>query len=147
MERSTLEELPTWAVDLLEEARVARLGLLDNDGNPRVLPVTFVVHAGSLWTAVDRKPKRDPGREPARVRFLREDPHSALTVDRYDGDWSLLAWVQVLGDVAVLPVDREAAAVAALTAKYPQYEREPPPGPVLRLQPRRVLCWSATSPG
>ena len=147
MERRTLEELPSWAAGLLEEARVARLGLLDEDRRPRVLPVTFVVHAGSLWTAVDRKPKRDPAREPARVRYLRDNPHAALTVDRYDDDWSRLAWVQVLGDVAVLAVDREAAAVAALTAKYPQYAREPPPGPVLRLQPRRVLCWSATRPG
>jgi PPOX class probable F420-dependent enzyme len=147
MQRRTLEELPSWAARLLDEARVARLGLLDEDRRPRVLPVTFVVHAGSLWSAVDRKPKRDPAREPARVRFLRESPHAALTVDRYDDDWSRLAWVQVLGDVAVLPVTRAAAAIAALTAKYPQYAREPPPGPVLRLEPRRVLCWSATSPG
>jgi PPOX class probable F420-dependent enzyme len=147
MERRTLEELPSWAAGLLDEARVARLGLLDEDRRPRVLPVTFVVHAGSLWSAVDRKPKRDPAREPARVRYLRDNPDAALTVDRYDDDWSSLAWVQVLGEVAVLPVDREAAAVAALTAKYPQYTREPPPGPVLRLQPRRVLCWSATRPG
>jgi PPOX class probable F420-dependent enzyme len=134
-------------VGLLEDAPVAHLGLLDEDRRPRVLPVTFVVHAGSVWTAVDRKPKRDPTREPARVRFLRENPHAALTVDRYDDDWSRLAWVQVLGDVEVLAIDGEPAAVAALTAKYPRYEREPPPGPVLRLQPRRVLCWSATSPG
>lgn len=147
MERRTLEELPSWAAGLLDESRVARLGLLDEDRRPRVLPVTFVVHAGSLWSAVDRKPKRDPAREPARVRYLRDNPDAALTVDRYDDDWSSLAWVQVLGEVAVLPVDREAAAVAALTAKYPQYAREPPPGPVLRLQPRRVLCWSATTPG
>jgi PPOX class probable F420-dependent enzyme len=147
MERRTLEELPSWAAGLLEDAPVAHLGLLDEDRRPRVLPVTFVVHAGSVWTAVDRKPKRDPTREPARVRFLRENPHAALTVDRYDDDWSRLAWVQVLGDVEVLTIDGEPAAVAALTAKYPRYEREPPPGPVLRLQPRRVLCWSATSPG
>jgi PPOX class probable F420-dependent enzyme len=143
MERRTLEELPRWAAGLLDVARVARLGLLDEDRRPRVLPVTFVVHAGSLWTAVDSKPKRDPAREPARVRFLRDNPGAALTVDRYDDDWSRLAWVQVLGDVAVLAVDQAVAAVVALTAKYPQYEREPPPGPVLRLQPRRVLCWSA----
>jgi PPOX class probable F420-dependent enzyme len=147
MERKTLEELPSWAAGLLDEARVAHLGLLDEDGRPRVLPVTFVVHAGSVWSAVDRKPKRDPAREPARVRFLRDNPHAALTVDRYDDDWSRLAWVQVLGDVELLPVDHEPAALGALTAKYPQYEREPPLGPVLRLQPRRVLCWSATSPG
>ena len=143
MERTTLEQLPGWARALLDQARVARLGLVDGEGRPRVLPVTFVLHGGSLWTAVDRKPKREPGREPARVRYLRDNPHAALTVDHYNDDWSGLAWVQVLGDVAVLEVADEAEAVAALTAKYPQYAREPPPGPLLRLEPHRVLSWSA----
>ena len=110
MERKTLDELPSWAADLLDEARVARLGLLDDeDGVRGSFPVTFAVQAGSLWTAVDRKPKRDPAIEPARVRFLRRNPHAALTVDRYDDDWNRLAWVQVLGDVDVLEVVRRAA--------------------------------------
>jgi PPOX class probable F420-dependent enzyme len=143
MERTTLEQLPSWAIGLLGEARVGRLGLLDGEGHPRVLPVTFVLHGGSLWTAVDRKPKRDPAREPARVRWLRANPGAALTVDRYDDEWSRLAWVQVLGDVTVLEVADAPQALAALTAKYPQYEREPPPGPLLQMTPARALCWSA----
>jgi PPOX class probable F420-dependent enzyme len=147
MERNNVEQLPTWARELLATARVARLGLLDDDGRPRVLPVTYVLHDGSLWTAVDSKPKRDPAREPARVRFLRRNPQAALTVDRYEDDWSRLAWVQVLGDVTVLDVGDAPAALAALTAKYPRYESEPPPGPLLRMDPRRVLCWSAEGTG
>src|SRR5687768_2290035 len=143
MGRNTLEQLPTWAIGLLREERVAHLGFLDDAGGPRVLPVTFALHEHSLWTVVDSKLKRDPAREPARVRFLRNNPHAALTVDRYDDDWSRLAWVQALGDVAVLRVGDEPDALAALTAKYPQYERQPPPGPLLRLEPRRVLSWSA----
>jgi PPOX class probable F420-dependent enzyme len=131
---------------MLREARVARLGLLDDEGAPRVLPVTFVLHERALWSAVDRKPKRDPAAEPARVRYLRGDPRAALTVDRYDDDWSTLAWVQVLGDVTIEDVRDAAGALAALTVKYPQYRLEPPPGPLLRLAPARALCWSA-SPG
>lgn len=141
--RTTLEELPGWARALLRAARVGHLGLLDGDGRPRVLPVTYVVHDGALWSAIDRKPKRDPGREPARVRWLRRDPHATLTADRYDDDWSRLAWVQVLGDVSVRAAGEEPAAVAALAAKYPQYARERPPGPLLRLEPARALWWSA----
>lgn len=147
MERTNLEQLAGWAMDLLVEARVARLGLLDDEGDPRVLPVTFVLHGQRLWTAVDRKPKRDPAREPARVRFLRQSPRSALTVDRYDDDWSRLAWVQVLGDVTVLGIEEAPEALAALTVKYPHYEGEPPPGPMLRMDPRRVLCWAAAAAG
>src|SRR3954463_6994664 len=137
----TLDELPAWAAALLDEARVAHLGLLDADGAPRVQPVTFARAGGALWSAVDDKPKRVPGQLPARVRRLRRDPRVALTVDRYADDWSRLAWVQVLGDITI--VDRDAAAAGALAARYPQYRERPPGGPLLRLDPRRVLCWRA----
>ncbi len=143
MGRTTLENLPGWAVSLLLESQVGRLGLVDDNGAPRVLPVTYVLHSGSLWTAVDNKPKR--AGEPARVGWLRARPSAALTVDHYDDDWSRLAWVQVLGEVAVLDVASAPGAVAALAAKYPQYVDDPPPGPLFQLPPDRVLCWSAAS--
>jgi PPOX class probable F420-dependent enzyme len=145
MTTSNLDDLPAWAADLLEEARVARLGVVDTGGHPRVMPVTFAIAEGTVWSAVDRKPKRDPGREPARVRFLRRDPRAALTVDRYADDWDRLAWVQVLGDVRIVAVDEPeaAAAVASLAARYEQYRDTPPPGPVLGLEPARCLWWRA----
>jgi PPOX class probable F420-dependent enzyme len=105
-----------------------------------VLPVTFAVAEGALWTAVDSKPKRG---EPARVRFLRARPHAALTVDRYEDDWDRLAWVQALGTVAVLEAADAGAGLDALVAKYAQYGDEPPPGPVLRLDVDRTICWRA----
>ncbi|MEA2420383.1 MAG: hypothetical protein QOE60_2589, partial [Thermoleophilaceae bacterium] len=97
-----MDALATWAFELLAEARVARLGLLDEEDQPRVLPVTFAVWEGALWSAIDRKPKR--AGEPARVRRLRRRPEAALLVDRYDDDWSRLAWVEVRGPVSVEPV-------------------------------------------
>ena len=143
MNQRNIEELPGWARALLHEAPVARFGLLDDEGGPRVLPVTYALCDGALWTAVDRKRKRDPGREPARVRWLRRDPRAALTIDRYEHDWSRLAWVQVLGRVSVHEAAREPAAMAALAAKYPAYADDAPPGPLLRLDPRRAVWWSA----
>jgi PPOX class probable F420-dependent enzyme len=122
---------------------VARLGLLDAEGHPRVLPVTFAVAGGSLWSAVDRKPKRRAGEELARVRWLRRDPRAALTVDRYREDWNELAWLQVLGEVRVVPVEEGSAALRALAGRYPAYREEAPPGPLLELRPRRCLCWRA----
>jgi PPOX class probable F420-dependent enzyme len=138
----TLEEAPTWAGRLLETTRVARLGLLDESDRPRVLPVTFTLFEGALWSAIDQKPKR-PG-EPARVRRLRRRPDAALLVDVYDDDWSRLAWVEVRGAVSVEPLLEQ--PLAALAAKYPQYHEQPPPGPLLRLAPDRVSCWRA-APG
>ena len=137
-------ELPPWAVRLLAEAPLAHLGLLDGQDNPRVMPVTFALRAGAIWSAVDSKPKRRPGAALARVRFLRRRPGAALTVDRYDPDWSKLAWVQVLGQVDVLEASQAADALEALAAKYPPYRDRRPDGPVLRLTPRRALHWRAS---
>ncbi len=129
---------------MLEDAHVAHLGLLDDSGRPRVLPVTFAVCGERLVTAVDQKPKQRPGEDLARVRWLRARPSAALTVDHYDDDWSGLAWVQALGEVDVLDVSAAGAAVAALVARYTPYRMEPPAGPVLALSPERLLWWRAT---
>jgi PPOX class probable F420-dependent enzyme len=136
-------EPPAWARELLSEARVAHLGLLDDSGAPRVQPISFALAEGRIWSAIDQKPKRTM--EPARVRFLRRDARAALTVDRYSDDWGRLAWVQVLASVEVLELDRAAPGLAALGSKYDQYREEPPPGPVLALEPARWLWWRSAS--
>jgi PPOX class probable F420-dependent enzyme len=138
-------ELVAWANELLRSARVARLGLLDEEGAPRVLPVTFAVAEGRIWSAIDQKPKR--AEEPARLRFLRRDARAALTVDRYSDVWDQLAWVQVLGRVSILETAEGAAGLEALRAKYEQYREEAPPGPLLALEPERYLWWRAADQG
>jgi PPOX class probable F420-dependent enzyme len=142
----TLEGLPGWAGELLSSARVARLALLDERDLPRVLPVTFAVWEGAVWSAVDRKPKRTA--EPARVRRLRRRPEAALLVDRYEDDWSRLAWVELRGAVSIHPVGAVSIhpvgpALEALALRYAQYRAEPPPGPLLRLEVHDAVWWRA----
>jgi PPOX class probable F420-dependent enzyme len=137
-------ELVAWANELLRTERVGRLGLLDDEGAPRVLPVTFVLAEGRIWSAIDQKPKR--AAEPARLRFLRRDSRVALTVDRYSDDWEELAWVQVLGSVRIVEVSDGAPGLEALSAKYRQYREDAPPGPLLALEPERYLWWRAGDP-
>jgi PPOX class probable F420-dependent enzyme len=120
---------------------VARLAFADDRDHPRVLPVTFAVAAGAVWSAIDDKPKR--AAEPARVRYLRRRPAAALCVDRYDEDWRALAWVQLLGAVEVLAAADAPAALDALCARYAPYRERRPPGPLLRLTPERALHWRA----
>ena len=129
---------------MLRTERVGRLGLLDEEGAPRVLPVTFAVAEGRIWSAIDQKPKRSG--EPARLRFLRRDPRAALTVDRYSDDWGELAWVQALGSVRILQLSEGEEGLTALTKKYEQYRAQAPPGPLLALQPERYLWWRAADP-
>jgi PPOX class probable F420-dependent enzyme len=144
MASSQPTEVVAWANKLLAESRVARLGLLDLEGSPRVLPVTYALAEGRIWSALDSKPKR--AAEPARLRFVRRDPRAALTVDRYSDDWDQLAWVQVLGIVEVVEVGDGPVGLEALREKYEPYRAEEPPGPLLCLAPRRYLWWRAADP-
>ncbi|MGZ4231509.1 MAG: pyridoxamine 5'-phosphate oxidase family protein [Solirubrobacteraceae bacterium] len=128
---------------MLAGSRVGRLGLLDDHGAPRVLPVTYAVNGESLVTAVDQKPKRRSGEALARVRWLRARPTAALTVDHYDDDWAALAWVQALGTVRVLDAASAPGAMASLAERYEPYRIDPPAGPLLVLEPDRLLWWRA----
>jgi PPOX class probable F420-dependent enzyme len=130
-----------WERELLEAERVARLGFTDADDRPRVLPVTFALAGDDVWSAIDDKPKRS--REPARLRYLRRRPEAALLVDRYDDDWSRLAWVQLLGRVEIVPLDSEPEAFEALAERYEPYRERRPPGPLLRLRVERCVSWRA----
>ena len=42
----------------LTTARVARLATTDPDGRPHLVPIVFVLDGKTLYSAVDRKPKR-----------------------------------------------------------------------------------------
>jgi PPOX class probable F420-dependent enzyme len=136
-----LETLPGWAGELLATERVARLAYMDDGDHPRVLPVTFAVAGGAVWSAIDEKPKRSA--EPARLRYLERRPEAALLVDVYDDDWTRLAWVQLLGRIDVVPVAGSPEAMEALAAKYEPYAERTPPGPLLRLTVERALHWRA----
>jgi PPOX class probable F420-dependent enzyme len=132
--------LPGWAKEVLAASRVGRLGLTDDAGAPRVLPVTFALVGDEVWSAVDDKPKSVRGRELARVRWLRQRPRASFLVDRYDDDWERLAWVQLLGTVEVLD---DAEPPRELIERYEAYRRRPPAGPMLRLDVERALHWRA----
>jgi len=128
--------------DLLDAGRVGHLATAGADGRPHVVPVCFVHLAGSVYTPLDRKPKRsvDP-RRLRRVRNLLANPRATLVVDRYDEDWSRLAYVLVEGEAALVDDEEERRrAVAALTAKYPQYTTVPIVG-LIRLRIERVVRW------
>jgi len=122
---------------------VARLGIADDEGSPRVLPVTYAVIDQTIVTAIDHKRKSVPSERLARVRWLKARPRAALTVDHYDDDWSRLQWVQAIGVVTIIDAADAPGAVAELTARYLAYRDRPPSGPVLSLAPDRILWWRA----
>ena len=72
---------------------------------------------------LDEKPKRVADSDLRRVRNIEGNPGVALVVDRYDEDWSRLAFVQIRGEARIVSPGEagHAEAIAALRAKYPQY--------------------------
>jgi PPOX class probable F420-dependent enzyme len=129
---------------------IARLATIGPDGFPHLVPIVFARVGDRLWSAIDGKPKG--AGEPARVRNLRARPRASLLLDDYVPEWRALWWVRasVVGHVVDgrrghADVD---AAIAALTAKYPQYARVPvvrDPPILLAFDVQRIRSWCASA--
>ncbi len=151
----------------LAAARSATLATIAPDGRPRLVPICFVVlgadAAARVYSPLDDKPKAsaDP-LDLARVRDLLARPAATLLVDRWSEDWDRLGWLRL--DVRATIVEPgaggahdggtepgeggdHASAVAALRAKYPQYERHRLGArPILRFEIERVVAWGDLTP-
>jgi PPOX class probable F420-dependent enzyme len=131
------------------DARSATLMTIGPDGTPRPVPICFVLDPDSpvLVTPIDEKPKRtDDPRSLARVRDIEARPEVAILVDRWDEDWTRLAWVRCLGRAAIVDPGQpgHADAVDALRAKYPQYaDHRLEERPIVRIEVDRVTSWGA----
>ena len=123
-------------------SRSARLATAGASGEPHVVPIVFAVLDDVLYTAVDAKPKS--GGKLRRLDNIEANPHASVLVDHYDDDWDQLWWARADGHARVLsPTSKEsAAALAALTARYRQYQATPPPGPVIAVDIRRWSGWT-----
>ena len=137
-------------VALLIETRRAVLATVSADGRPRQVPICFAVLEGPdgaiLYSPLDEKPKR--GSDPhqlARVRDLMVHPQVSLLADRWDEDWTRLAWLRIDATASVVePGEPEhEQAIAALRVRYRQYRTQRlEVCPLIRLEPTRTVWWS-----
>jgi PPOX class probable F420-dependent enzyme len=132
------------ARELLAKARVAHLATADQYARPHAVPIVFVWRDGILYTPLDSKPKReDDWHALRRVRNIETNGRVAVVVDRYDEDWSRLAWVMLEGVATILETGEERDnAAKLLTGKYAQYETLSLDGrPIVRLEIERESEW------
>jgi PPOX class probable F420-dependent enzyme len=126
----------------LADSRVAHLATADRAGAPHLVPVCFAVHDESLYITIDEKPKRHdiPLK---RLRNIQQNPQVAVTVDRWDEDWTRLAWVMLRGPAEILTEGAEHdSAQVMLRQRYPQYRSMDIASlPVIALRIVRVLSW------
>jgi PPOX class probable F420-dependent enzyme len=134
-----------WHTALIDELRVARLATIGTAGAPHLVPVSYVLAQGAIWIPVDEKPKATT--DLARLRNIERDRRVSLLFDRYDDDWTRLAWVRDDGSARVLEAGHESpGALAALRSRYAQYagmaleER-----PLIAITPVRIAAWRWTA--
>lgn len=130
----------------LNAARVAHLATADAHGTPHLVPVCYALTGETIHITIDEKPKRTD-RPLKRLRNIMENPVVALTIDRWDEDWSRLAWVMVHGHADILAHGAEHdAAQGVLREKYPQYRPMALTAlPVIAIRIQRILSWGNLS--
>ena len=133
-----------WVVRALAEARVARLGTVDEAGGVRLVPICFATVDGWLVSAVDHKPKRTG--QLRRLDDMVRGGSATLLIDHYDDDWTQLWWVRVSGRAVVHePGDPATSdALDALAVKYDQYRDRRPDGSVYRIAMDELRWWRWT---
>ncbi len=139
--------LPDRERRFLAARRVGHLATADARARPHVVPVCFAVADETLYITIDEKPKRG-GRPLKRLRNIAENPAVAVTVDRYDEDWTRLGWVMLRGNAEILAGgDEHARAQALLCTRYPQLAAMRIADlPVIAVRLERVTSWGNLSP-
>ena len=146
-----MQPLSARELELLTTARRAVLASSRPNGKARLVPITFVVDDGVLYTALDEKPKSvsDP-RDLARVQDIERDPRVSVLVDVWSEDWTELGWLRLEGRARLIEPDGESAAehdhaVALLRSKYPQYaDQALETRPLIGIELGAARSWFAT---
>lgn len=129
------------AWESLRSCRVAILATIDPSGRPHLVPITFILEGGSLYSVVDHKPKATTDLK--RLSNIEIDPRVSVLAHNYSEDWESLWWVRIDGTAEVLRRPPEPTIGAALAEKYHQYRDKAPAGPVIRVTPEIVRSWDA----
>jgi PPOX class probable F420-dependent enzyme len=134
---------PDDALRRLMTVPVVRLATADEHGRPHLVAVTFTMRKGTVYTAIDHKPKST--RDLKRLANIRVNPRVSLLADHYEDDWDRLWWVRVDGHARIVEDAEEMAEpVALLAERYAQYRERPPEGPVIAIMIDRWTGWTAT---
>ena len=96
-----------------------------------------------MYIALDAKPKQITPLRLKRVRNIMENPRVSLLFDRYNEDWTQLAWVRLDGNAAMLrAIPERQQALGLLRARYPQYETMlPQDAPVIAARIAYASSW------
>ena len=117
--------------------------MADGKGIPHLVPVCFALARETVYIALDAKPKQTTPLRLKRMRNIMENPRVSLLFDRYNEDWTQLAWVRLDGNAEVLrAIPERQQALGLLRARYPQYETMlPQDAPVIAARIAYASSW------
>lgn len=125
----------------MSAARLAHLATVGRDQRPHLVPVTFALTEEQILVAIDQKPKSTTNLR--RLRNIADNPRVAMLCDHYEDDWTRLWWVRADGHAEIVrsgPQWQE--YLETLAAKYDQYRRQPPNGPVIVVTTDEWTGWA-----
>lgn len=134
--------------EFIDGQRIAHLATADARAVPHVVPVCYALTNEALYITIDEKPKREPVTKLKRLRNIGENATVAIVFDRYDEDWSRLAWVMLHGRAEILDNGKEHDdAQALLRDRYRQLATmQIASYPVIAIRIERVQSWGDLSP-
>ena len=108
-----------------------------------MMPVCYALDGETVYSVIDRKPKRAGAMRLRRIRNIMANPRVTLLLDEYDEDWSRLWYVLLRGVASIVHRGPEQRwALTLLRKKYPQYAAMNLEGrPVIRARIWRVVTW------
>ena len=132
-----------WALRLIIGARVGHLATATKTGEPHVVPICFTYDHLTIFSSIDRKPKKTEATMLRRMLNISKNAKVCLVFDRYDEDWRKLAYVIIHGRAKILVNGKEHQhAVRLLKRKYHQYKAmKLDDRPVIKIMPTRMVAW------
>jgi PPOX class probable F420-dependent enzyme len=131
------------ARERLDQAKVARLATVSEDGTPHIVPFIFALEGDTLYFAVDAKPKKTTNLK--RLKNIAANPSVSVLADHYEDNWNRLWWVRVDGTARVVKDSEQVRrAIDLLANRYAQYRENRPDGPVVAIHIDRLTGWSGS---
>lgn len=112
-----------------------------SEGEPHIVPVSFTWAGDVIWAAVNGKPRSTPVHR--QLAEIQSESRVTFLVDRWDEDWSRLAWLEARGRARQTSHAEGEKVKKALQGKYAHYASFPPEGPLIRIDVTGWFSWEA----
>lgn len=133
-------------LEFIQQQRVGRLATSDAQGHPTAVPVCYIFDGEHFMIALDEKPKSVDVFRLKRVRNIEARHEATLLIDRYEDDWSRLAYILIYGKAELVPPQHiwHTTALPLLRTRYVQYQTMALEKlPMIAIIPERVRSWYA----